>query len=71
MTTPSGSTRRKLYFSAIVLVVALLTIEAVGRLILNHTRLGLAPRQLQNGDLIQIGRLRFHFRIQFYEAPTE
>ncbi|KAA3657817.1 MAG: FHA domain-containing protein [Chloroflexi bacterium] len=37
---------------------------------LNHTRLGLAPRQLQNGDLIQIGRLRFHFRIQFDEAAT-
>ncbi len=34
---------------------------------LNHERLGLAPRQLQDGDLIQIGRLRFHFRIQFTE----
>ena len=34
---------------------------------LNHERLGLAPRQLQNGDLVQIGRLRFHFRIQLTE----
>jgi len=34
---------------------------------LNHERLGLAPRPLQNGNLIQIGRLRFYFRIQLIE----
>ncbi|MCA9923796.1 MAG: FHA domain-containing protein, partial [Anaerolineales bacterium] len=31
---------------------------------LNHERLGLTPRQLQDGDLIKIGRLNFHFRIK-------
>ena len=38
---------------------------------LNHERLGLAPRQLQDGDLIQIGRLSFHFRIKIESDKNE
>jgi hypothetical protein len=36
---------------------------STGGTILNFERLGLAPRPLQDGDQIQLGRLRFCFRL--------
>ena len=39
--------------------------------LLNYERLGLAPRLLQNGDEIQLGRLRLRFRLQKPLAAPE
>ncbi|MCP5097903.1 MAG: FHA domain-containing protein [Chloroflexi bacterium] len=37
---------------------------------LNHTRLGLGPQPLQDGDLIQIGRFSYQFLIKTNDEPS-
>jgi pSer/pThr/pTyr-binding forkhead associated (FHA) protein len=40
---------------------------------LNFERLGLAPRHLQDGDIVELGRVRFRFLLRPYpvEPPPE
>ncbi len=39
-----------------------------GGVSLNHQRLGLAPKMLHDGDLLQIGRFNFHFNIVSHQT---
>lgn len=38
---------------------------------LNHERLGLAPRPLEHGDLVQLGRVTLRFRLELPETTGE
>jgi hypothetical protein len=38
---------------------------------LNYERLGLAPRQLQHGDVVQLGRVTLRFRLELPRQTTD